>query len=289
MYEIVGQSAPHQHLMEAVRRLAQLPMPVLVVGETGVGKELVARALGAGRPFVPVNCGALPRDLLEAELFGAAAGAFTGAIDRRGLVRSADGGTLFLDEIGELPPTAQAALLRVLEAKVVRPVGSDREFHVDFRLVAATHRDLGAMVDAGTFRADLYHRISGVVLQVPALRERRSDIRPIALALRPGLADRMLPAAWTALETYDWPGNVRQLRNVLDRVAFMTDGRIGLDDLHLPTVTAPLPATASRQPLRARIAGIVRAELDAQNGNARAAARALGISPTTLYRHLAMR
>jgi two-component system response regulator AtoC len=214
---------------------ASSPISVLIEGETGTGKELVARGIHraserAEAAFVAVNCAALPADLLEAELFGHARGAFTGAVtERRGLFEAAHGGSMFLDEVGDLPLSMQVKLLRVLQEGEIMPVGTTRPRKVDVRIIAATNHNLRSAVDAGTFRADLYYRISAFPIAVPPLRARRSDV--------PLLADRFLtdsaerhrkkiagidPAAFALLTAYDWPGNIRQLRNEIERAVALT-------------------------------------------------------------------
>jgi DNA-binding NtrC family response regulator len=217
----------------------------LLVGETGVGKELVARAIHqggprAGRPLVCVNCGAIPTALVESTLFGHEKGAFTGALSSsRGVFGAADGGTVLLDEVGELPAAAQAALLRALESGCIRPVGASREFAVDVRVLAATHRDLEAMCAAGTFREDLLFRLNAFTLRVPPLRERSEEIEPLARrflaeAQRRGDArvTAIAPAAIHALSRHRWPGNVRELRNAIERAAVIARaGEITVEDL----------------------------------------------------------
>ncbi len=290
---MIGGSAAMRTLRRRAGALGRQPASVLVTGETGVGKELAAHALHAASarsagPFVAVNCAALPRDLASAELFGSTAGAFTGARARPGLVRAADGGTLFLDEVGELAPHAQGALLRVLEAGRVRAVGAARDEAVDVRLVCATHRDLPRAVSAGTFRADLYHRIAALVLRVPPLRERLEDVPGLAAALAPAVARRLSPAAWQALAGHRWPGNVRELRNVLARAAAEVEvGEIGPEALCFDSVT-PADDAPPAGSLEQRVAALVRAELRRQAGNVRQTARALCVSPTTVYRYLSL-
>jgi transcriptional regulator with GAF, ATPase, and Fis domain len=240
----------------ALARVAQSNVAILLLGETGTGKEVVARALhelsGRRGAFVGINCGALPATLVEAELFGHKRGAFTGAVaDRPGLVRSADGGTLLLDEIGELPLPSQAALLRVIADRTVTPVGDDRPVSVDVRLCAATLRDLGALVDAGAFRRDLYARLFGFKVRLPALRDRRADF---GLLLRARLTEisggdkvTFTPGALRALFRYDWPLNIRELDSVLQRaVALTPDGEIDL--LHLELQQSMSPPTRSSAP-----------------------------------------
>jgi sigma-54 specific flagellar transcriptional regulator A len=230
---IIGQSAPAKELKKLIGVVADAPTSVLVLGETGTGKELVARAIhaasGRGGKLVSVNCAAIPSELLESEIFGHEKGAFTGADKpREGRVELARGGTLFLDEIGDMPLPLQTKLLRVLENRTVQRVGGNDEIEVDFRLVCATHQDIQARVDDGAFRADLYYRINVFPIQVPSLAERQVDIPLIASAILEQLADghvggtpAMDQSAMTELSRYPWPGNVRELRNVLERALVM--------------------------------------------------------------------
>ncbi len=296
---IIGRSASLERLFDTLDRVVDAPVPVLVVGESGTGKELVARALhyaGArrGGPFVSINCGALPASLLEAELFGHVRGAFTGAErDREGLVVASRGGTLFLDELGELPLELQAKLLRVLQEREVRPVGSDRTLSVDFRLVTATNRDLAAEVAKKRFREDLYYRVSVVTLPLPPLRERRDDIPLLArhfvaeAARKLGVSPPELSArAMRALVAHPFPGNVRQLENAILRAVVLAEsGTIESSDLGLedtPTQLGPRRRAPSESDERREL----EAALRASGWNAREAARALGISRATLYRKL---
>jgi two-component system nitrogen regulation response regulator NtrX len=218
-------------------RIAPTDYTVLIEGESGTGKELIARAVHAASehhdgPFVPVNCAAIPDTLIESELFGHSRGAFSGATrDREGRFSAADGGTLFLDEIGEMSPAAQAKLLRVLEARKLTPVGSEREQSINCRVIAATHRDLPAMVAAGQFREDLYHRLGVVPVQVPALAERREDIPELiehfarSYSLAAGQPLRHLASdAVAVLQTRDWTGNVRELKNNVERILIVAGG-----------------------------------------------------------------
>ncbi|AGP32050.1 acetoacetate metabolism regulatory protein AtoC [Sorangium cellulosum So0157-2] len=226
-------------LLEAVKRVAASRIPVVLHGETGTGKEVLARMIHESGPrkgmrMVRVNCGAIPKDLVESTLFGHERGAFTGALQQqKGVFEEADGGTVFLDEIGELPPAAQAALLRVLEVGAFSRVGSSREIEVDVRVVAATHRDLEAMAASGAFREDLFYRLSGVVVDIPPLRERRDEIEPLArhFLRAAGEAngrdvDGVAPEALALLGAYAWPGNVRELRNVIERAVVVARGAI---------------------------------------------------------------
>jgi DNA-binding NtrC family response regulator len=223
---LLGPSLPMRRLFTQLARIAPSPATVLVQGETGTGKELVARALHeasprARGPFVILDCGALPESLLEAELFGHARGAFTGATQARaGAIEAAHGGTLFLDEIGELPVSMQPRVLRALESRLVRRLGETEHRRVDVRFVCATHRDLRAMIDLGTFREDLYFRVAVLPVQLPALRERRGDILPLLCSfLPPALAHALTPELADELTRRPWAGNVRELRNFAECAA----------------------------------------------------------------------
>lgn len=230
---IIGQSAAIKELKKLISVVAAAPTSVLVLGETGTGKELVARAIHAASArrgkLVSVNCAAIPSELLESELFGHEKGAFTGAEKpRKGRIEMANGGTLFLDEIGDMPLSLQSKLLRVLESRTIQPVGGNEEREVDFRLVCATHQNIQDAVNEGTFRADLFFRINVFPLQVPTLAERHVDVSLIAEAILGQLADDIGTAvptlddtAMTELARYPWPGNVRELRNVLERALVM--------------------------------------------------------------------
>ncbi len=246
--EMVGETASWRQLQNRVAAIAHSDAPVLIHGETGTGKELVARAVHsasgrASQPMVTINCGALTETLLESELFGHARGAFTGANStRRGLFEEANGGTVFLDEIGEMPASMQVKLLRVLQEGEVRRVGENRAHHVDVRVIAATHRDLSLQVASGAFREDLYYRINVVSLDVPPLRERRDDIPLLALhfaRLHGGDHARFTPEALEALLRHPWPGNVRELQNVVRRgLALNPEGVIGAEVFRMATPVA---------------------------------------------------
>ncbi len=306
---IVGQSRVMLGTIERARFLVDKQVPVLVEGETGVGKELLARAIhGEGdprKPFVVFNCGAITRDLVAGELFGHVRGAFTGATTegRPGRFELAHGGILCLDEIGELPLEMQPFLLRALEEGVIYRLGDTQPRRVEVRLLAMTNRDLLQDVSAGRFRRDLYYRIGVTKLRIPPLRERGGDILLLAehfnrvLAQRHGVpARRFAPEVQDALLNHDWPGNARELRNLIESVLLMTaPGEIGLDDLapffaiEAPTTPSPLaPAPASRPPTPATLESTERdaivGAIASARGNFVAAARALGISRSTLYR-----
>ncbi|KTT65509.1 transcriptional regulator [Pseudomonas oryzihabitans] len=262
--ELIGQSPASLRLRQEIETVAASDLTVLITGETGVGKELVAEAVHARslrqqRPLISLNCAALPEALVESELFGHVRGAFSGAVsERRGRFELADGGTLFLDEVGELPLTVQAKLLRVLQSGQLQRLGTDRDLTVDVRIIAATNRDLAEAVRAGRFRADLYHRLSVYPLAVPALRERGRDVLLLAgfyleqnrarLGLR-GL--RLTPMAQRTLLAYDWPGNVRELSHLISRAALKAHANSGerggiltldVDQLGLPLASELLPS-----------------------------------------------
>lgn len=229
---ILGESPKVKALLDMIRKVSGAKTNVLVIGESGTGKELVARMIhesGAlkGKPFVPVNCGAIPETLIESELFGHKKGSFTGAVgDKIGLFEVADTGTLFLDEVGELPLSMQVKLLRAIQEKTIRKVGGTQDQKIDVRIIAATNRDLEAAVAKGTFREDLYYRLNVILIQTPSLRDRRTDIPILAEAFLKKFADRagkplngFDPAAMAALENFSWPGNIRELENIVERAA----------------------------------------------------------------------
>jgi DNA-binding NtrC family response regulator len=288
--------APLEAELALVARLAPTSLPILVGGESGSGKELAARTIhelsGRRGPLIAVNCGAIPAGIAEAELFGARKGAFSGAIvDRTGLVQAADGGTLFLDEVAELPPPAQSALLRLLQEGEVRQMGTHRTVHVDVRVVAATHRDLVALVEREAFRGDLHGRLCGHMLALPALRDRREDLGMLCAAVL-GHIDSggraVERAAMRALFAYRWPGNVRELEHALRFAAAHAGDEIVLDSLP-EAVRAPKSDVrpGPRNGGGERRALIVRL-LDENDGNLSAVARALGTSRSQL-RRLAVR
>ena len=243
MPEVIGESTSLRDILSVMARVAPTDSPVLINGESGTGKELIARSIHlqsrrALKPFLSINCGALTDTLLETELFGHRRGAFTGALASRvGLFEAADGGTLFLDEIGEMSPAMQVRLLRTLDSGEVRRVGEQRAFHVDVRIVAATNKNLPSETAEGRFRTDLFYRVSTVVLQMPPLRKRRTDIpllveHFIARTARPGRALRVSEAAMERLARYAWPGNIRELRNLIERLQILHEGdEIRVDDL----------------------------------------------------------
>jgi transcriptional regulator of acetoin/glycerol metabolism len=285
---LVVESGAMLSVMAEADRFARLPWPVLIYGETGVGKEHVARALHERGPrhkgpFVALNGGGLPRELIESELFGHERGAFTGAVQtHRGAFEQAHGGTLFLDEVAELPQNLQTRLLRVLETWQVRRVGSESARRVDVRLVCATHKDLRTMVQEGRFRSDLYYRIHRLVVEVPPLRARPDDIEPLAQHFlrraQPDVGERHLDApALERLRHYPWPGNVRELRNVLELAAVGCDGAV----IDLMAVDRSLRRTSEPSVLRPS-ADSLREALHQYGGNMSAAARALGIPRSTL-------
>ena len=248
-FGMVGDSPPMRAVFDRIERVAGSQVPVLIQGETGTGKELVARALHdasprKAKPFLAENCAAVPANLLESELFGHVRGSFTGAIaDRPGHFVAADGGTVFLDEIGDMPLAMQSKLLRVLQEGEVRAVGSNKTLKVDVRVVAATNKDLPTMVRERTFREDLYFRLNVVTIRLPPLRERGGDIRLLARAFATkaesevGKKLALSDEALAALERWSWPGNVRELENVLRRAAVFARGAIAVADLPAPIGT----------------------------------------------------
>lgn len=252
---LTGDSAAMQQVRATIAKLARSQAPVYISGESGVGKELVARLIHeqgprAGGPFVPVNCGAIPSELMESEFFGHKKGSFTGAqTDKEGLFQAANGGTLFLDEVADLPMHMQVKLLRVIQEKAVRPIGGRAEVPVDVRILSATHKDLARLVEAGHFRQDLFYRINVIELRVPPLRERREDIPKLTARILSRLADdaggdvpRLQPPALKALLDYTFPGNVRELENILERaVAMCEDASIEVADLMLNARAAVSP------------------------------------------------
>ncbi len=300
--QLLGDSAPMREVRDLIAKLARTQAPVHVSGESGSGKELAARQihlLGArrGRPFVPVNCGAIPENLMESEFFGYRKGAFTGAQeDRDGFFQAADGGTLFLDEVAELPLPMQVKLLRAIQEKHVRKVGATQEDPVDVRIISATHQDLAARVEARSFRQDLYYRLNVIELKMPPLRESREDIAVIAGAILERLASqagtppaRLSAAALQELQAYDFPGNIRELENILERATALSgDEEITADALRLRPPAADEPQTGMRAgtPLPEYLDRIEReAILDAlaKTGfNRTAAAKLLGLTFRTL-------
>ena len=307
LHGIVGSSAKIQDVLRMVSRLKDTRTPVLITGESGTGKELVARAIHfrgsfASRPFVAVDCGSLVPTLIESELFGYEKGAFTGALKTRtGLFHSADGGTIFLDEIGELPLELQAKLLRVLQEKEVRPVGSNQPSKVDVRVIAATNRDLEKEYRRGTFRKDLYFRLNVVTIHVPPLRERRSDIPMLAHwfldRCAPGRSVQVTNAAMKSLLQYEWPGNVRELENCVERaLALGNQQTIDIDDLP-PAIASTSPSSVSTAPPEpdpgystTDLEDIERSTIERVfqqvKGDKVLAGKMLGISRATLYRKL---
>jgi DNA-binding NtrC family response regulator len=303
---IVGHSKGLLRVLDQAARVSQRDTTVLIEGETGTGKELVARAIHhncrrRSRPFVAINCGAIPRDLVESELFGYVRGAFTGALaNKTGRIESADGGTLFLDEVGELPLDAQVKLLRVLQEGELPKLGANIPIKVDVRVIAATHRNLSAMVEDGTFREDLYYRLAVVPLRMPPLRERREDLPELIDALfrrdreRHGLSEATLsPAVQKRLISYHWPGNVRQLENVLERLLVLSaTDLIAVEDLpeELELNSAARATAAPLWPdlpeeglsLEAVERDLISRALERFAGNQTQAARYLDISRRTL-------
>ncbi|MCX5741553.1 MAG: sigma-54 dependent transcriptional regulator [Proteobacteria bacterium] len=295
-------------VVEAIEKVARTSATVLLLGESGTGKEVSARAIHAQspratRPFMAINCAALSEQLLESELFGHEKGAFTGATERkRGRLELSDGGTFFLDEVGELKPELQAKLLRVLQERRFERVGGSRTLEVDLRWIAATNRDLRAMIDAGTFREDLYHRLAVFPIKLPPLRERRADLLPIARSLLVRIASdlkrslpRLTAAAERRLLDATWRGNVRELNNTLERAAILADGdtidseHLWIDDGGAPKATgggAPRASGNDVRPLADLEREAILHALDVVGGNRRKAAELLGIGERTLYDRL---
>jgi transcriptional regulator with GAF, ATPase, and Fis domain len=311
---LVGTSAAMRKLYALIERIKDTDVPVLVTGESGTGKEIVAKAVHASgprakKPFLGVNCGAIPGNLLESELFGNVRGAFTGADrDRKGLFREAEGGTILLDEIGEMPQKMQAGLLRVLQEKCVRPVGSATEEPIDARVIASTHRDLEQMVKDGSFREDLFYRLHVVEMRVPPLRDRIEDIPPLIDHFLTLFAARyrrerksVARDALRLLAAYPWPGNVRQLEHVLLNAWLMSEAdEIAADDLELPRAgprappisdlrarTQPgVPHASNRAEFKASERERILSALSACNWNRVAAAKMIGVPRRTFYRRL---
>jgi DNA-binding NtrC family response regulator len=314
--EIVGSDPQFRAALAIAAKAARARVPVLIEGESGVGKEVLADAVHAAsprekKPFIAINCGAIPANLIESELFGHEKGAFTGAFTRHiGKFQDADGGTLFLDEIGEMPMEAQVKLLRVLQSGEVHPIGSRGFREVDVRIIAATNKTLLAEVEAGRFREDLYYRLAVVQVSIPPLRERRGDIPALArhlltrIARQPGLRGLgITDEALGLLSGYDWPGNVRQLQNALFRAAILCEGDAltAADFPHIASHSAPRVAVAAAseagvtlylpdgnmRPLEAIEADVIRLAIGHYRGRMTEVARRLGIGRSTLYRKLA--
>jgi DNA-binding NtrC family response regulator len=311
---LIGEHPLMERIGEVVRKVAATDATVLILGESGTGKELVARAVHAlsdraEHAFVPVNCGAIPSELLESEMFGHERGAFTGAAGpRAGLFQVAHGGTIFLDEVAEMPPALQVKLLRVLQDHEVRPIGGDRVVQGDARVIAASNRDLAREVAAGRFREDLFYRLHVVPITMPALRERRSDI-PLLVrhvldqqnSRRRGRPVSVSDDAMVHLREYDWPGNVRELENLLERLVILADEPI-IRASHLPPALRAL--VPERRMMRITLGetgldldaavqefehGLIAEALRRTKGNKQAAARLLGLKRTTLVAKLRRR
>ena len=301
-FGMVGKSPAMQHLLSEIALVAPSEATVLIHGDSGTGKELVARAIHASsarseKPLVTLNCAALNESLLESELFGHEKGAFTGADKRReGRFVEADGGTLFLDEIGDISPMMQVRLLRAIQEREVQRVGSNQTISVDVRLIAATHRDLAAEVNAGRFRQDLYYRLNVVAIEVPSLRQRREDIPLLAGHFLQRFAERnrkavkgFTPQAMDLLIHYDWPGNIRELKNAVERaVVLLTGEYISERELPLAIASTPIPLGQSQdiQPLVEVEKEVILAALEKTGGNKTEAARQLGITRKTLLAKL---
>lgn len=302
--DLVAKSRVMRRVLDIAARVAESDVTVLVTGESGTGKERVARFIHerssrASGPFVAVNCGALPESLLESELFGHVRGAFTGAVaDKKGLFEAAAGGTLFLDEIGETTPAVQVKLLRALQEHSIRPVGATRDVPVDTRIMAATNRELEAMVEEGAFRKDLYYRLHVVSLEVPPLRARREDILPLARQfIERACAEYCRgPCSFGSgvpdlLVSYPWPGNVRELASAMERAVLLAEGKPTIEPRDLPPeIREQIPPRAVAPGELLTLAELERrhilATLERLGGNKLATARALGIGLNTLRRRL---
>jgi transcriptional regulator with PAS, ATPase and Fis domain len=305
-FPLIGEHPLMQKIHAMVHRVARTDATVLITGESGTGKELVARAvhnvsLRANHPFVPVNCAAIPQELLESELFGHVRGAFTGASSSRvGMFQLADGGTILLDEVAEMPVSLQAKLLRVLQSKEIRSVGADRELAIDARVIASTNKDLAKEVEKGAFREDLFYRLQVIPIHLPPLRARRSDIPTLVHHFlersnkKYSRTVEIAPEAMIYLWEYDWPGNVRELENLVERLVILSENhRIGPEDLppHVRSFISekkiPHPVLNDRD-LNLRHAleqfksRIIDEALRRTNGNKTAAAQLLGLKRTTL-------
>ena len=312
MYGIFGQCPQMEEVFATIRKVSSVDVPVLILGESGTGKEMVARAihdssLRKKKAFIPINCGAIPENLLEAELFGHEKGAFTGAHSRiQGKVEYADGGTLFLDEIGEMPATLQVKLLRFLQDKVIQRVGGREDIHVDARIVAATNSDIAAAITAGTFREDLYYRLGVISINLPPLHERADDILLLANLFLRRYANEFKKrvrcfsaAAITQLLAYEWPGNVRELENKVKRAVVMSDSQaIEPGDLGFKVIPSEAGIPGSQTPCllpdklenynlkhaKALVEKSLLAKaIDQAEGNILQAAKVLGVSRPTLY------
>ena len=296
---LLGASAAMQHMREMIARVARSQAPVHIFGESGTGKELVAKLIHESGPrrdsaFVPVNCGAIPTELMESELFGHKRGSFTGAVsDKKGLVQSAEGGTLFLDEIADLPLHMQVKLLRVIQEKTIRPIGEQQEIGIDVRILSATHKNLSQLVAEGKFREDLFYRVNVIELRVPSLRERPGDVAELAESVLRRLGRRMkiMPPmlakdALSALEAYAFPGNVRELENILERaITLSTSGEIRASDIQLrptqgapPSSMSPYPGSALGDHLEDIERDAILKALEQTRYNKTAAAKILGMS-----------
>ncbi|MGZ8185125.1 MAG: sigma-54-dependent transcriptional regulator [Methylobacter sp.] len=297
-HTLLGESSVMREIRAKIDKLARSQAPVYISGESGSGKELVARLIHqqsyrSDKPFVAINCGAIPHELMESEFFGHKKGSFTGAVsDKKGLFQAAEGGTLFLDEIADLPLSLQVKLLRAIQEKKIRTVGEQQEIPVDIRLLSATHRNLADMVQAGNFRQDLYYRINVIDLHVPPLRERTADIPALTEHILAKLSDNpdkpfLSAPALAALQRYQFPGNVRELENILERALALYDGKsIEVDDLNLPVGAQNLPDSPAYDPALGSLEDYLEAierkaitnALEENRWNKTAAAKQLGLS-----------
>jgi transcriptional regulator with PAS, ATPase and Fis domain len=312
--QLIGDHPLMQRIHGLVVRVAPTDATILILGESGTGKELVARSIHShskrfDKPFIPINCGAIPADLLESEMFGHEKGSFTGAIgSRAGMFQLANGGTIFLDEIAEMSPVLQVKLLRVLQDREVRPVGADRSTRVDVRVIAATNKDLAMQVERGLFREDLYYRLEVIPIGVPPLRERRSDVPLLVRHFldrhnqkRPDTSVTITEEAMVHLWEYDWPGNVRELENLLERLVILSeDGVIRMENLP-PNIRSFISEKKIPRPVMSDEGldltnaveefenRLIEEALRRTKGNKQAAARLLGLKRTTLVAKLRRR
>jgi len=298
--KIIGKSQPMLELFDVIKDVAASDSSILIVGETGTGKELVARAIHAsskrmGRPFVPINCGAIPESLMESEMFGHEKGSFTGAVrPKKGLIEIVEGGTLFLDEVGEISPKMQVDLLRVLQEKVFYRVGGVEPIRADFRLISATHRDLNEQIARSSFRQDFFYRINVISLRVPPLRERKEDIPLLVTHFIQHFAqetnrevDSVKDEAMTVLVQYDWPGNIRELENVIERAVVTSRKRtIGSDAFEYLKPQGTCISDSQPRSLEDVEKCHIQLILDEEGWNISRAAKVLGVDRTTLHKKI---
>ncbi len=312
--QLIGQHPLIVRIHDLIRRVGPTEATILILGESGTGKEVAARSIHAAsqradRPFIPVNCGAIPADLLESEMFGHERGAFTGAVGARaGMFQLANGGTIFLDEISEMSPVLQVKLLRVLQDREVRPVGADRSSRVDVRVITATNKDLAVQVEKGLFREDLFYRLEVIPIALPPLRERRSDVPLLVRHFlerhnqkRPGMSVTITEEAMVHLWEYDWPGNVRELENLIERLVILSEDGVVRTEHLPPTIRSFISEKKIPRPVMTEEGldltnaveefenRLIEEALRRTKGNKQAAARLLGLKRTTLVAKLRRR